>query len=184
MSNALSSGTAQSIADLRQLVSRLVQESERVILARARSERDVRGFITTGLAIEQLRVGALLKDIFQVALEVDWQSQKVRRSLSPLPPIAVAIPNLSLIERLQVKQFDDNRRTDLDLTVAEANPVEMDAEFWQAFHALLEVQVDVSNGCERSIETLRKSCGELLGRFHEHECRHYFRHVGYRCTSP
>ena len=53
--------------------------------SRARSERDVRGFITTGLAIEQLRVGALLKDNFQVALEVDWQSQKVRRSLSPSP---------------------------------------------------------------------------------------------------
>lgn len=137
-------------ADLRQLVSRLVQESERVILARARSERDVRAFIKSGLAIEQLRVGALLQDIFQAAFEVDWQSQKVRRSLSPLPPVSVAIPNLPVIERLQVKQFDDNSPTDLDLTVGEANPAEMDAEFWQAFHALDRTQL-----FESTIATLK-----------------------------
>ncbi len=62
-------------AELRQLVSRLVQESERVIQARARSERDVRGFLKSGFADEQLRVGALLQDIFQQALELDWQSK-------------------------------------------------------------------------------------------------------------
>ncbi len=55
-------------AELRQLVSRLVQESERVIQARARSERDVRGFLKSGFADEQMRVGALLQDIFQQAL--------------------------------------------------------------------------------------------------------------------
>ncbi len=71
-------------AELRQLVSRLVQESERVIQARVRSEKDVRGFLKSGLADEQMRVGALLQEIFQVALELDWQSQKVRRSDSPL----------------------------------------------------------------------------------------------------
>jgi hypothetical protein len=128
-------GSKQRFA-LRQLVPRLVQESERVIQARSRSERDVRGFIKSGIAAEQLRVGALLQDIFQAAAKVDWLSQKMRRSLGPLPPIAVALSNLPLIERFQVKQRDEGNQSDLDLRVAEANPAEMDAEFWSALNAL------------------------------------------------
>jgi hypothetical protein len=100
-------------AELRQLVSRLVQESERVIQARARSERDVRGFLKSGLADEQMRVGSLLQEIFQVALELDWQSQKLRRSPSPLPPIAISLANLPIVERLLPKQVGGrfNRHT-------------------------------------------------------------------------
>lgn len=128
-------------ADLRQLVSRLVQESERVIQARARSERDVRGFLKSGLADEQIRVGALLQEIFHVALEVDWRSQKVRRTAGPLPPIAIATPNLPLIERFLVKQIDQEGSNDLDLTVTEADPTEMDEEFWQAYNALDRTQL-------------------------------------------
>lgn len=122
--------------DLRLLVSRLVQDSERVIQARARSERDVRNFLKSGLADEQIRVGALLQEIFQVALEVDWESQRIRRSPGPLPPVAVATPNLPLVERLLVKQIDDDDSGDLDLTLTEADPAKMDDEFWRAFHAL------------------------------------------------
>ena len=123
-------------ADLRQLVSRLVQESERVIQARARSERDVRGFLKSGLADEQMRVGAVLQEIFQVALELDWQSQKVRRFSSPLPPIAVAIANLPVIERLLPKRVGEDASSMLDLEVQEADPQTMDEEFWKAYHAL------------------------------------------------
>ncbi|MCR9291910.1 MAG: DUF3375 domain-containing protein [bacterium] len=123
-------------AELRQLVSRLVQESERVIQARARSERDVRGFLKSGLADEQMRVGVLLQEIFQVALELDWQSQKVRRSASPLPPIAVSIANLPVIERLLPKQVGEESTNTLDLEVKEADPNAMDDEFWKAYHAL------------------------------------------------
>lgn len=123
-------------AELRQLVSRLVQESERVIQARARSERDVRGFLKAGLADEQMRVGALLQEIFQVALELDWQSQKVRRSNSPLPPIAISIANLPVIERLLPKQMSEDTTNTLDLEVNEADPNAMDDEFWNAYHAL------------------------------------------------
>ncbi len=123
-------------AELRQLVSRLVQESERVIQARARSERDVRGFLKAGLADEQMRVGALLQEIFQVALELDWQSQKVRRSDSPLPPIAISIANLPVIERLLPKQMGEDTTSTLDLEVNEADPNAMDDEFWNAYHAL------------------------------------------------
>lgn len=122
--------------DLRLLVSRLVQESERVIQARARSERDVRGFLKSGLVDEQLRVGALLQDIFQVALHVDWQSQKIRRSPSPLPPIATSIPNLPLIDRLLVKEVGADSPEDLDFSFAETDLTEMDEEFWQAYESL------------------------------------------------
>ncbi len=122
--------------DLRQLVSRLVQESERVIQARARSERDVRCFLKSGLADEQIRVGALLQDVFQAALEVDWQSQQVRRTPSPLPAVAIATPNLPLVERVLVKQLDQHESDEFDLTLSEANPADMDEEFWQAFHTL------------------------------------------------
>ena len=128
-------------ADLRQLVSRLVQESERVIQARARSERDVRGFLQSGLADEQIRVGALLQDIFQVALEVDWQSQKVRRMRGPLPPVAIATPSLPVVERFLIKQIDKDEPDDLDLTVSEANPAEMDDEFWQSYRALDRLRI-------------------------------------------
>jgi hypothetical protein len=127
--------------DLRQLVSRLVQDSERVIQARARSERDVRSFLKSGLADEQIRVGALLQEIFQVALEVDWQSQKVRRAPGPFPPVAIATPNLPLVERLLVKQIDRDDSDDFDLTLSQADPAKMDDEFWQVFNALDRAQL-------------------------------------------
>ncbi len=94
----------------------MLQESERVIQARAKSERDVRGFLKSGLADEHIRVGALLQDIFLAALEVDWQSQKVRRLPAPLPPLAISAGNLPLPERLLVKQIDqvERRRTQFD----------------------------------------------------------------------
>jgi hypothetical protein len=127
--------------DLRQLVSRLVQESERVIQARAKSERDVRGFLKSGLADEHMRVGAILQDIFQAALEVDWQSQAVRRRPGPLPPLAMSLGNLPLVERLLVKQFDQVGNGDIDLTVSEADPAAMDQELWQALQALNRVRL-------------------------------------------
>lgn len=117
-------------------MSRLVQESERVIQARARSERDVRGFLKSGLADEQLRVGALLQEIFQAALHVDWQSQKVRRAGSPLPPIGISAANLPLIERVLIKQVDQGSADDLELTVNAADPQTLDDEFWSAYRAL------------------------------------------------
>jgi hypothetical protein len=127
--------------DLRQLVSRLLQESERVIQARARSERDVRGFLKSGIADEQLRVGAVLQDVFQVALSVDWTSQKVRRLPGPFSPVGISIFNLSLIERLLVKQIGQDTSADLELAVSEADPTQLDEEFWQAYRALNRKQL-------------------------------------------
>ena len=139
-------------ANLRTLVSRLVQESDRVIQARARSERDVRGFLKSGLADEQIRVGAILQDLFQVALAIDWNSQKVRRTPGPLPPTGVSAPNRPLVERLLAKQFGNDTAAELDLTVQEADLEEMDEEFWQAYRAL-----DRQALFESTIAHLRKS---------------------------
>jgi transposase len=36
---------------------------------------------------------------------------------------------------------------------------------------------------QRTVEGLWKTCGQLLDRFHENECRNYFRHCGYRYTK-
>lgn len=122
--------------DLRQLVPHLVQESARVIQARARSERDVRSFLTSGLADEQLRVGAVLQELFRVALDIDWQDQNVRRTVSPLPPVAVGLSHVPVVERLLIKETPGNEQEDLDLTVKEADPAAMNEEFWAAYYAL------------------------------------------------
>lgn len=122
--------------DLRQVVPDLVKESERVIQARARSERDVRGFLTSGLVAEQLRVGTILQDVFRVALDVDWGSQRVRRAPGPLPPVAVALGNVPIAARLLTREHTNTDSDDLDFSNAEADPSDMDEEFWQAFRSL------------------------------------------------
>jgi hypothetical protein len=123
-------------SDLRLLVSRLGQDSERVIQARARSERDVRGFLTSGLADEQIRVGAILQQIFSVAMHVDWTSQKTRRSPGPLPPIGISASSLPLVERLLARDADSDSDQELDFSVADADPDNMGDEFWNAWKAL------------------------------------------------
>lgn len=148
--NTTRSLTRRQRADLRQLVSRLVAESERVIQARASSERDVRGFLKSGLADEQIRVGGILQEIFRVALQVDWKSQAVRRATGPLPPVGVSIPGLPLVERLLVKKVHDQGDDELDLTLDQGDPGEMDDEFWAAYHAL-----DRALLFEQTLERLR-----------------------------
>jgi len=122
--------------DLRWLVTRLVSESRGVIRARARSERDVKGFLKTGLATENHRVGELLNQILEVALDVDWTSAKVRRSDSPLPPVSVAVPNLPLVERLRFKSVDQEDPQSLELQEQAMNLDDVEEEFWYAFDGL------------------------------------------------
>jgi len=122
--------------ELRELVPQLVKESERVIQARARSERDVRSYLTSGLADEQLKVGALLQEVLRVALDVDWQQQALRRAPGPLPPIAIAAPGIPVIERILPKEAADKDKQELDFANTQANPAQMDDEFWQAYQAL------------------------------------------------
>lgn len=122
--------------ELRWLIMRLVKESAAVIQARARSERDVKGFLKTGLAAEHHRVGMLLNEIFQTALDVDWRSQTVRRKPGPLPPIAIPLAGLPLVERLLFKTLDGGDKVALELNRQGVNLDELDEDFWLAFHGL------------------------------------------------
>ena len=143
----LHNDVAQTSLDRRQrhelhtLIPNLVSESRGVIGARARSERDVRSFLKSGLADEQIRVGALLQEVFRVGLDIDWSSQKVRRSPSPIPPVAMANPTFKLAERLTFRHGNEDEVPDLDLDEQGAELGELGEDFWQAFHALDRVQL-------------------------------------------
>lgn len=128
-------------ADLRWLVPGLVRESERVIQARARGERDVRGFIKAGLAGEQHRVGALLNDILEAATDLDWSSTALRRSPGPLPPVAVSIPLLPLVQRLRFKEPGGDDEEDLDLGGTSGRIEDMGDDFWDALNGLNRMEL-------------------------------------------
>lgn len=124
------------LSDLKLLRIRLVSESQAVLQARARSEKDVKGFIKTGLAAEHHRVGQLLNEVFQIAQELDWQRQSTRRTASPLPPLGFALGNLPLAERLRFKSLDSDANDELDLSPQETNLEGLEDEFWDALDGL------------------------------------------------
>ena len=53
------------------------------------------------------------------------------------------------------------------------NPIEL---AFSKFKKLLR------DGAERTVDKLVELCGRVLDHFTEHECRHYFKHGGYRYT--
>jgi len=132
---------SDQLKELRWLAMRLVEESESIIRARARSERDVKNFLKSGLASEHHRVGELLNEIFQQALDVDWSSQVVRRSDSSLLPVAIANSGLPLVERLRFKSLDDDVAQQLDFSEQAADLGNMDDEFWAAFDELDRIRL-------------------------------------------
>lgn len=132
-SDALNS---QQRYDLRWLVKRLVEESKTVLQARARSERDVRGFMKTGLAAEHHRVGQLLNDCLNLALKLDWQRAVVRKKEVPLPVVGVPVTGIPLIERLRFKAPDEEAQQMLDLSNQSTDLTHIDDDFWAALHGL------------------------------------------------
>jgi hypothetical protein len=122
--------------ELRWLVMRLVGESSAVIRARARSERDVRNFLKTGLAAEQHRVGMLLNALFREAQHLDWRDTSVLRTLGSLPPIGISLAGVPLVERLRFKALDAETRKELALQMQRTDLSDVDEEFWSAFDGL------------------------------------------------
>jgi len=122
--------------DLRWLIMRLVGESGRVVKARARSEKDVRSFLKTGLAAEHHRVGELLKELFAQAAKVDWSKQNTRRSTSPLPPLGLVNNALPLVERLRFKEWSSEQDDDLDLLPQDGRLSDVNDDFWESFDSL------------------------------------------------
>ena len=122
---------------LRLLVQQLIKEAKVVQGVRARSEREVSQFMKTGQAVENQRVGQLLNDILQQALDIDWQRQTVRRQPVPLPPLGVALSGLPLIERLRIKSLDGGpHNAPLVLTTQYADLNQVEDEFWHALEGL------------------------------------------------
>lgn len=124
------------LQELRGLVLRLVEETQAVLQARSRSERDVRGFMKTGLAAEHHRVGQLLGELFSLALDVNWQRSAVRRQAVPLPPVGVAITGVPAIERLRFKSMGDDEQAELDLNIKSMGLEQVGDDFWDAFDGL------------------------------------------------
>ena len=121
---------------LRLLVPQLIKGAKVVQAVRARSEREVAQFMKTGQAAENQRVGQLLNDILNQALQLDWSRQALRRSPAPLPPVGVALTGLPLIERLRVKSLEEGAAQELLLTTQYADLSQVEDEFWQAFEGL------------------------------------------------
>ena len=128
--------STQQRNDLKWLKTTLVDESESVIRARARSERDVKTFIKSGLAAEQHKVGQVLKAIFSTALDIDWSRQATRREISPLPPIAISMTQIPVIERLRIKSIENEVFNPLNFENEEIDLNDIDNEFWTAFESL------------------------------------------------
>ena len=126
----------QQTLELKWLQMRLIQESKLVMQARARSEKDVRNFIKTGLAAEHHRVSLLLNEVMKAALDVDWSKQKNKRAPTALPPISFALANIPMVERLLPKQVEDNQLNDLDFSSNEQPLNVQDDEFWAALSGL------------------------------------------------
>jgi len=128
--------TTQQRNEMRWLIPRLIAESKSVIKARARSERDVKGFLKTGLAAEHHRVGQLLNEILETALNIDWGSSAVRKTASSLPPLPVTVSSVPLAERLRFKSIESDNAQQLQLETTETQLDDLDADFWQAFDGL------------------------------------------------
>lgn len=122
--------------DLKLLRMRLILESQAVLQARARSEKDVKGFIKTGLAAEHHRVGQLLNEVLNVAQDLDWQQQQVRRTASPLPPLGFALGSLPVAERLRFKALETDAQNELDLSQQDTDLSCIEDEFWDALDGL------------------------------------------------
>ncbi len=160
-SSAKNALTSLQQSDLRWLIMRLVMESERVVKARARSEKDVRGFLKTGLAAEHHRVGQLLNDVFALSVQLDWSTQKLRRSPAPFPPVAIANNGLPLIERLRFKEWKPDVAEELNLLPQTAQLNELDDEFWESFdglnqQVLLEKTTELLATCQSEMGQSKK----------------------------
>lgn len=147
---ALAGLTRQQQTELRRVRSQLVAESSNVVRARARSERDVRNYLRSGLGLEHQRVTQLLDAILERALDISWDRQSVRRSPVPLPPIG---PPLAIMvpERLRLNDVESDDATELSFLPQPARLSDIDDELWLALQGL-----DRQAWAEQTVEVLRQ----------------------------
>lgn len=125
-------------SNLYYLTRLLNKEAGHVIRARQRIEKDVRSFIQTGLATEHHRVGELLKQVFNVALSLNWQDNQLRQTEAWLPPVGIALDKVNVIERLIVKEIKLEQALSIDLNHTHHVDIldTLDDSFWQSFDGL------------------------------------------------
>ncbi len=126
----------KQVADLRYLISGLVDESLRVIEARTRGESDVKSYVKTGLASENYRIGALINQLLEAATEIDWSRPEQCRTPADLPPVGMTLGNLPLVERLLCKEVATETGERMDLTENVASEVTLGEDFWHSFRSL------------------------------------------------
>jgi transposase len=86
----------------------------------------------------------------------------------------VVMDNLSYHKRVGVREAIESRGASLLYLPPyspDFNPIDL---AFSKFTRLL------NTATERTVEVLLITCGTLLDRFPEHECRNYLRHCGYR----
>lgn len=142
--------------DLRNLTDILLRESERILQARARGEKDVQTFIKAGIGSEHLKVGRLLTELMETASHIDWSVSGVRKKPAPLPPIAIGVVNVHAVQRLRVQEQESGKKFELDLSTQSGALNDMPEDFWEAFDSLDRQQL-----YEDTVELL-KSAGRPM----------------------
>jgi transposase len=127
------------------------------------------GLRTSGLTAPLVVDGAVNGDIFLAY---------VRQQLAPTlqPGDLVIMDNLSSHKRAGVREAIEAAGATLMFLPPyspDLNPIE---QAFAKFKWLLK------SAAQRTVEALWKSCGQLLERFTETECRNYIQHCGYRYT--
>jgi Protein of unknown function (DUF3375) len=135
--------------ELRRVRSQLVAESSNVVRARARSERDVRNYLRSGLGVEHHRVTQLLDAILERALDIDWTRQSVRRGPTPMPPMGPSV-SIPVPERLRPNDVEAAGDADLSFLPQPAQLGDIDDELWLALQGL-----DRQAWAERTVALLR-----------------------------
>ena len=134
----------QQRQDLHWLVPVLVKESRQIMDARARSERDVRSFMQTGLAAEHHRVGQLVQQVLQAALALDWSRQALRRTPSAVPAGGLALAQGNHQSRPLDRLVYTTRADDADeppsFDEQPASLDDLDGAFWASFDTLDEAE--------------------------------------------
>ena len=127
------------------------------------------GLRTSGLTAPLVVDGAVNGDIFLAY---------VRQQLAPTlqPGDVVIMDNLSSHKRAGVREAIEAAGATLLFLPPyspDLNPIE---QAFAKFKWLLK------SAAQRTVESLWKTCGQLLERFTETECRNYIQHCGYRYT--
>lgn len=130
----------------------------------------VGGLTTRGFIAPYVLDGAMNGTIFKA-----WVEQMLAPALRPGD--IVVMDNLSSHKAPGVRQAIEASGAKLLYLPPyspDFNPIEL---AFSKFKRLL------CTAAQRTVEGLWKTCGQLLDRFHENECRNYFRHCGYRYTK-